>query len=92
LSLVNTGQADPCIAFPSSVGIAWPTDGIWVMNIHRKHRSRDQQLKPKVSTRKFALRGALLDEGFLVIVDQYRWVGRYSATCGSTPTSSEPAR
>ena len=27
------------------------TDGIWVMSIHRKHRSRDQRLKTKVSTR-----------------------------------------
>jgi site-specific recombinase XerD len=25
-------------------------DGIWVMSIHRKHRSRDQRLKTKVST------------------------------------------
>jgi len=33
-------------------------DGIWVMSIHRKHRSRDQRLKTKVSTRKLALRGA----------------------------------
>ena len=40
-------------------------DGIWVMSIHRKHRSRDQRLKTKVSTRKLALHGALLDEGFL---------------------------
>jgi hypothetical protein len=30
-------------------------DGIWVMSIHRKHRSRDQRLKTKVSTRKLAL-------------------------------------
>ena len=35
------------------------------MSIHRKHRSRDQRLKTKVSTRKLALHGALLDEGFL---------------------------
>jgi integrase len=41
------------------------TGGIWVMSIHRKHRSRDQRLKTKVSTRKLALHGALLDEGFL---------------------------
>jgi hypothetical protein len=40
-------------------------DGIWVMSIHRKHRSRDQRLKTKVSTRKLAVHGALLDEGFL---------------------------
>jgi hypothetical protein len=40
-------------------------DGIWVMGIDRKHRSRDQRLKTKVSTRKLALHGALLDEGFL---------------------------
>jgi hypothetical protein len=40
-------------------------DGISVMSIHRKHRSRDQRLKTKVSTRKLALHGALLDEGFL---------------------------
>ena len=40
-------------------------DGIWVMSIHRKHRSRDQRLKTKVSTRKLALHGALLDEGLL---------------------------
>jgi hypothetical protein len=40
-------------------------DGIWVMSIHRKQRSRDQRLKTKVSTRKLALHGALLDEGFL---------------------------
>jgi hypothetical protein len=40
-------------------------NGIWVMSIHRKHRSRDQRLKTKVSTRKLALHGALLDEGFL---------------------------
>ena len=40
-------------------------DGIWVMSIHRKHRSRDQRLKTKVSTRKLALHEALLDEGFL---------------------------
>src|ERR1700758_826660 len=39
--------------------------GIWVMSIDRKHRSRDQRLKTKVSTRKLALHGALLDEGFL---------------------------
>ena len=32
------------------------------MSIHRKHRSRDQRLKTKVSTRKLALHGALLDE------------------------------
>ena len=35
------------------------------MSIHRKHRSRDQRLKTKVSKRKLALHGALLDEGFL---------------------------
>jgi hypothetical protein len=40
-------------------------DGIWVMSIHRKHRSRDQRLKTKVSTRQLALHGALVDEGFL---------------------------
>jgi hypothetical protein len=40
-------------------------DGIWVMSIHRKHRSRDQRLKTRVSTRKLALHGSLLDEGFL---------------------------
>jgi hypothetical protein len=40
-------------------------DGIWVMSIHRKHRSRDQRLKTKVSIRKLALHGALLDEGLL---------------------------
>jgi hypothetical protein len=40
-------------------------DGIWIMNIDRKHRSRDQRLKTKVSTRKLALHRALLDEGFL---------------------------
>jgi hypothetical protein len=52
----------------------WPTPtpstssvsmGSWVMSIHRKHRSRDQRLKTKVSTRKLALHGALLGEGFL---------------------------
>ena len=40
-------------------------DGIRVMSIHKKHRSRDQRLKTKVSTRKLALHEALLDEGFL---------------------------
>jgi hypothetical protein len=39
-------------------------DGIWVMSIHRRHRSRDQRLKTKLSTRKLALHEALLDEGF----------------------------
>jgi hypothetical protein len=34
------------------------------MSIHRKHRPRDQWLETKVSTRKRALHGALLDEGF----------------------------
>jgi hypothetical protein len=53
-------------------------NGIWVMSIHRKHRSRDQRLKTKVSTRKLALHGALLDEGFSIIGDHCRWAGRYS--------------
>jgi len=68
-------------------------DGIWVMSIHRKHRSRDQRLKTKVSARKLALHGALLDEGFL---DYWRSLpaggGRYSPTCRSTPMASEPAK
>jgi hypothetical protein len=67
-------------------------DGIWVMSIHRKHRSRDQRLKTKVSTHKLALHGALLDEVFLIIGDHYRRAGRYSPTCRSTAMASEPAR
>jgi hypothetical protein len=67
-------------------------DGIWVISIHRKHRSRDQRLKTKVSTRKLALHGALLDEGLSIIGDHYRWAGRYSPTFRSTPTASEPVR
>jgi site-specific recombinase XerD len=67
-------------------------DGIWVMSIHRKHRSRDQRLKTKVSKRKLALHGALLDEGFLDYWRSLPLGGRYSPTCRSTPTASEPVR
>jgi hypothetical protein len=67
-------------------------DGIWVMSIHRKHRSRDQRLKTKVSTRKLPLHGRCSMRVFLIIGDHYRWAGRYSPACRSTPTASEPAR
>ena len=67
-------------------------DGIWVMSIHKKHRSRDQRLKTKVSTRKLALHGALLNEGFLDYWRSLPPAGRYSPTCRSTPTASEPVR
>jgi integrase len=39
--------------------------GIWIINMHRKHRSKDQRLKTPVSTRGLALHQAVLDEGFL---------------------------
>jgi hypothetical protein len=55
-------------------------DGIWVMSIHRKHRSRDQRLKTKVSTRKVALHGRCWMRVFSIIGDHYRWAGRYSPT------------
>jgi integrase len=40
-------------------------DGIWIIKIHRKHRTKDQGLKTGVSTRSLALHQAVLDEGFL---------------------------
>jgi hypothetical protein len=64
-------------------------DGIWVMSIDRKHRSRDQRLKTKVSTRKLALHRALLDEVFSIIGDHYRRADRYFPTCRWTLTASE---
>src|SRR5437762_14371625 len=50
--------------------------GIWVMSIHRKHRSRDQRLKTKVSTRKVALHGRCWMRAFSIIGDPYRGAGR----------------
>jgi hypothetical protein len=40
-------------------------DGVWLMKISRKNRSKDQRIKTPPSIRKVALPSALLDEGFL---------------------------
>ena len=40
-------------------------DGIWVHKIQRKHRSEDQRLKTKASTRDIPLHSAILDAGFI---------------------------
>ena len=40
-------------------------EGVWVMQIRRKHRTRDQQLKTKVSVRNVPLHEAVLREGFI---------------------------
>jgi hypothetical protein len=40
-------------------------EGVWVMQIRRKHRTRDQRLKTKVSTRMVPLHEAVLREGFI---------------------------
>ncbi len=40
-------------------------DGVWLMKITRKNRSKDQRIKTPPSIRKVALPSALLDEGFL---------------------------
>jgi integrase len=40
-------------------------DGIAVLNISKRNRSKDQGLKTAVSTRKIALHQAVLDEGFI---------------------------
>jgi hypothetical protein len=40
-------------------------DGIWVHKIQRKHRSPDQRLKTKASTRDMPLHSAILDAGFI---------------------------
>jgi integrase len=40
-------------------------DGIWVIKIRTRNRSKDQRLKTPVSTRGLALHQAVLDEGFL---------------------------
>ena len=47
-------------------------DGIWVFNIHKKNRSKDQRLKTPVSPRKIALHQAMLDEGFIDYRDKVR--------------------
>lgn len=43
-------------------------EGVWVIRIHTKNRSRDQRLKTFVSTRDVPLHAALLDEDFLEYV------------------------
>lgn len=43
-------------------------DGIWVMQIRKKHRSKDQRLKTKVSVRTVPLHSAVLNEGFIEFV------------------------
>jgi len=43
-------------------------DGIWVMLIRKKHRSKDQRLKTKVSVRTVPLHSAVLNEGFIEFV------------------------
>src|SRR6516225_7768999 len=62
-------------------------DGIRVMSIHKKHRSRDQRLKTKVSTRSSRCTRRCSMRAFLIIADHYRWADRYSPTCRSTPTA-----
>jgi len=43
-------------------------EGVWVIKIHTKNRSRDQRLKTVVSIRDVPLHSALLDEAFLEYV------------------------
>ncbi len=59
---------------------------------HRKHRSRDQRLKSKVSTRKLALHGALLDEGFLDYRRPLPLGGPLFPNVPFDTTASEPVR
>jgi integrase len=43
-------------------------DGIWVMQIRKKHRSKNQRLKTKESIRSVPLHNAVLREGFIAYV------------------------
>jgi integrase len=40
-------------------------DGVWILKIHKRNRTKDQGLKTPVSTRALALHQAVLNEGFL---------------------------
>ena len=46
-------------------------DGIWVQRIQRKHRSQDQRLKTKASTRDMPLHSAILDAGFISYLQRF---------------------
>ena len=67
-------------------------DGIWVMSIHRKHRSRVSGSRPRYRHASSRCTGRCSMRVFLIIGDHYCGARRCSPTCRSTPMASEPAR